>query len=454
MKIKNDQLGQAAELRRLAEEIVSGKTASIPENLSPEQMQRVFHELQVHQIELEMQNEELRRTQEELVSARMRYFDLYDLAPVGYCIISKLGLILEANLTLATLLGRAKGILINSPLSSFILTEDQDTFYRCRNTICATGTPQTFELRLKKGKALFWARFVMSAAMDEGGIPIHRVVVSDITDLKHTENELKLLNNTLEQRVLEITAKNREKDHLLIQQSRYAVMGEMIGHVAHQWRQPLNALGLTLANIQDAFNYHELTEEYLTEEVVSGMQLVEKMSSTIDDFRHFFRPDKEPMAFSLAAAINESIAVVSASFRNDNIDVELEFDEDIFIFGYYKAFSQVLLNLLANAKDAIMQNHVASGKVSIKSALEGQTVLITVADNGGGSPEANLERVFEPYFSTKELGTGIGLYMSKMIIEKNMHGKISAVNHGNGAEFAIRCQLAGLQAGGGNAQCC
>ena len=234
MKIKNDQLGQAAELRRLAEEIVSGKTASIPENLSPEQMQRVFHELQVHQIELEMQNEELRRTQEELVSARMRYFDLYDLAPVGYCIISKLGLILEANLTLATLLGRAKGILINSPLSSFILTEDQDTFYRCRNTICATGTPQTFELRLKKGKALFWARFVMSAAMDEGGIPIHRVVVSDITDLKHTENELKLLNNTLEQRVLEITAKNREKDHLLIQQSRYAVMGEMIGHVAHQ----------------------------------------------------------------------------------------------------------------------------------------------------------------------------------------------------------------------------
>jgi len=322
MKNKNDQLGQTAELRRLAEEIVSGKKALIPGNLLPEQMERVFHELQVHQIELEMQNEELRRTQVELESSRLRYFDLYDLAPVGYCTVSKQGLILEANLTFLTLLVRARGTLINSPLSRFILTEDQGIFYRYHHAITATGTPQTFELRLTKDKALFWARLVMSAVMDDGGIPTYRVVVSDITDLKHAENELRMLNNSLEQRVLEITAKNREKDHLLIQQSRLAAMGEMIGHIAHQWRQPLNALGLTLANIQDAFNYHELTQKYLTEEVASGMQLVQKMSSTIDDFRRFFRPDKEPVAFSLAAAINESISLVSASFRQSYIEIE------------------------------------------------------------------------------------------------------------------------------------
>ena len=152
--------GQA--LRRRAEALAGERAGEMPENLellSPEVARRALHELRVHQIELEMQNEELRRTQEELEVSRARYFDLYDLAPVGYFTLSEQGLILEANLTAAKLLGVARGALVKQPLSRFILREDQDIYYLHRKALLETGTPQAWELRvLKEDAALLWVR--------------------------------------------------------------------------------------------------------------------------------------------------------------------------------------------------------------------------------------------------------------------------------------------------------
>jgi len=128
-------------------------------------------------------------------------------------------------------------------------------------------------------------------------------------------------------------------------------------------------------------------------------------------------------------------------YRNNNIAIELEAREDALIQGFSNEFSQVLLNLFANAKDAILQRHVKDGKVRIRLDCEGESVTVRIADNGGGIPASIIEKVFEPYFSTKELGTGVGLYMSKMIIENSMHGQISAHNHGDGAEFIIVCPV-------------
>ena len=307
-----------------------------------------------------------------------------------------------------------------------------------------------FRMRHKDGH---WVDILARAklACDTGGNPVtpKRLVGThiDITERKRMETELKGLNDSLEQRVREESAKNREKDHLLIQQSRLAAMGEMIGNIAHQWRQPLNTLGLALANLEDAFNYNELTGEYLGKQVAEGKQLIQKMSSTIDDFRNFFRPHKEAEPFSAAQAINVAVSLVSASFRNNNISIALELGEDAFIQGFANEFSQVLLNLFANAKDAILQQHIADGKVSVRLARDGQWVDVTVADNGGGIPAGVMEKIFEPYFSTKERGTGIGLYMSKMIIENSMRGQINVCNRGNGAEFTVRCRLAGQPPG-------
>ncbi len=181
---------QAADLRLRAElKARDGKTDG-QETLPPEEARRVLHELRVHQIELEMQNEELRRTQVELETAWVRYFDLYDLAPVGYFTFSEQGLILQANLTAATLLGVSRAALVKEPVSRFVFREDQDVFYRNRKKLFETDAPQAYELRLVKGDgAQFWARLETTSAQVASGGVVARAVVSDITDRKRAEEE-------------------------------------------------------------------------------------------------------------------------------------------------------------------------------------------------------------------------------------------------------------------------
>jgi PAS domain S-box-containing protein len=209
--------GQA--LRKRAEEIAREKGARIPENMeapSPEQARQVLHELQVHQIELEMQNEELRGTEVKLETSRARYFDLYDLAPVGYITVSEQGLILEANLTAATLLGVARGALVKRRLSPFILPEDQDIYYRHRKALFETGAPQACEMRLvKEDGALFWARLEAMVAQDAAGAPVCRAVVSDVTERKKAEEALQQARDVLEQRVAERTEELRRANEEL-----------------------------------------------------------------------------------------------------------------------------------------------------------------------------------------------------------------------------------------------
>ncbi|TAN48830.1 MAG: GAF domain-containing sensor histidine kinase, partial [Methylococcaceae bacterium] len=250
-------------------------------------------------------------------------------------------------------------------------------------------------------------------------------------------SEIGQLNSDLEQRVADEVARNREKDHLLIQQSRLAVMGEMINNIAHQWRQPLNALGLVLGNIKDAQRFGELTPEYLHQQEAEGRSYIEKMSTTINDFRDFFRPEKQSESFSLRQAIDGAVTLVSASFKAHGIELLVEHAEDLWIVGFPNEYSQVLLNLLTNAKEAILARGVAQGRIAIRAAKVDGQARVTVTDNGGGIDPVVLPRLFEPYFSTKETGTGIGLYMSKMIIENSMGGHIEVRNIPGGAEFSI-----------------
>ena len=194
MKDKDARPEQAAELRRKAEEIArenEARSPEIPESLSPGTARQTLHELRVHQIELEMQNEELRRTQLELEAARARYFDLYDLAPVGYVTVGEKGLILEANLTAAVLLGRPRGTLAGQPLHQFIIGAHQDIYYLFRKKLFATGEPQAFELRmLKEDGTAFWVHLEMAAARDGDGAPVCRAVFSDITGTKEAQEAL------------------------------------------------------------------------------------------------------------------------------------------------------------------------------------------------------------------------------------------------------------------------
>ena len=227
-----------AELSRRAEEIAWRKTARPPENLealSPKETLRTLHELRMHQIELEMQNEELRRTQAELDTARARYFDLYDLAPVGYATVSEKGLILETNLTAATLLGVARGALVGQPFSRFILKEDQDLYHLHHKKLFKThsassgqaGEPQAPELRMvKKDGTAFWGHLAVSASHDTDGAPVCRVVMSDVTERKR--GEAALLES--EQRV------RRLNEHIL----------NLVMVLSHDIRGPLVAIASIL----------------------------------------------------------------------------------------------------------------------------------------------------------------------------------------------------------------
>ena len=231
----------------------------------------------------------------------------------------------------------------------------------------------------------------------------------------------------------------KHKDYLLQQQSRQAAMGEMIGNIAHQWRQPLNALGLVLQNIYFEHQMGKLDDEFMDRSVEKGKRLIQTMSGTIDDFRNFFKPNKLKERFKISKVINNMVDLIGASYQNNGIALELILDDSLEIEGYSGEFSQVILNLMSNAKDAFIENSVVDKKVIISSRREADNMIVEISDNAGGIPNEVIKKIFDPYFTTKEegKGTGIGLYMSKTIIETNMKGFLSVVNENNGAKFII-----------------
>jgi C4-dicarboxylate-specific signal transduction histidine kinase/FixJ family two-component response regulator len=261
------------------------------------------------------------------------------------------------------------------------------------------------------------------------------------------------LNRELEQRVEERTAaltretaerlqameELRKKDEVLMQQSRQAAMGEMIGNIAHQWRQPLNAVGLLVQDLTLSCEYGNLTKDYLDSSTTKIMQLVRHMSRTIDDFRNFFTPDREKSVFELSGVLERTLALIEGNLTDKGIGIEVSLQDAPAITGHPNEFSQVLLNIMGNAMDAFAGQRDLAPVVCVKLFTENGRAVVTISDNAGGIPEEIMERIFEPYFTTKEQGkgTGIGLYMAKNLVEKSMNGSLTARNCGAGAEFRI-----------------
>lgn len=388
-----------------------------------------------------------RRVHEALRRERERYVSLMRIAQDGIHLVDETGTLVEANPAFLRMLGRgpeAIGTLRVSDWDARIAAELVDSAVRA-----VLARPGLFETRHRRADGS-----TLDVEVHAGGVELEgqRFVLAssrDITARKELERQLALkqaqleeLNASLEQRVKEAVDELRAKDQLLVTQSRHAAMGEMIGNIAHQWRQPLNALGLVLSNLRDASRFGELTAADVEEAVADGHRLVQKMSSTINDFRDFFRPEKERHPFSALAQIEETVRLVDASFRSVGIAIVIEAASDLRLLGHANEYSQVLLNVLANARQAIQGSNVANGRVVIRLAEQDGWGLLTVRDNGGGIPEAILDKVFDPYFSTKDSGTGIGLYMSRQIVERSLGGTVTAKNVAGGAELTVRVPLA------------
>lgn len=296
-----------------------------------------------------------------------------------------------------------------------------------------TAAHFTREINFKNGKTYL----VHHSAFNYHGKKAYLQVFQDITERKKAEIVIMEMNLSLEKRVQSAIDELREKDNLLISQSRYAALGEMIGNIAHQWRQPLNAVGILIQNIWEYYNQGKLDSEYLQRNVEKGTLLIQHMSQTIDDFRNFFKPEQEKRQFPASESLYKTISLIEASLKSNNIELEIKQEDEALLTGFPNEFSQALLNLLGNAKDVLLEKNILHAKIRVHLYLENNRFVLTVADNGGGVPENIMNRIFEPYFTTKKSGTGIGLYMTRTIIEKHMGGTLSFQNTKEGALFKI-----------------
>jgi PAS domain S-box-containing protein len=443
------RVGSARDLRKRAEEAARQIGTEEPSVLSIEGARRLIHELCVHQIELEMQNEELRRVQVALDSSRARYFGLYDLAPVGYVTLSEQGLILEANLRASTMLGTPKGALIKQRLTRFIVAEDQDTYYLHRKKLFETEAPQACELRMQhQDGSMLWVNLESTLAGDErSGEVACLTALTDIT----------------EQHVLRAN---------LAQADRMASMGILAAGVAHEINNPLtsvlyNAESLAedlprlvqaVRRCRDAL-CERVGSDRLAEIIGEGVRMTEPvaLADLTDRARNaaigsqrikeiakglssFSRIEQGALSMvDLNQAVEQAISMASNEIKCRAMMVR-DLGRVPRFLASEGSLAQVLLNLIVNAAHAIDEGAVEDNRVTVRTWAEASHVCVEVTDTGCGIPPQDLDKIFEPFFTTKapDRGTGLGLAVVRRIVSELGGDSHVESTVGQGTRFVLR----------------
>ena len=271
-----------------------------------------------------------------------------------------------------------------------------------------------YDIITKDGNTIIWQFSSAPLGMIDG----KRTVISsgmDITELKH-------------------------KDEMLINQSRHAAMGEMIGMIAHQWRQPISVIAMDANNMLLDIALEDFSTAQAEKYANSITEQTQHLSETIDDFRNFFKPDKVISEVNIKDILDQTLSIVQDSLRNNNIELKTSFETDKKVKAYPRELMQVFVNIITNSKDALTLNKPDNASISIRVYEDKKYINTEICDNGGGIEADSLPKIFDPYFSTKDekTGTGLGLYMSKMIIENHLNGIIEVYNNHDGACFTVR----------------
>ncbi|KWT83469.1 PAS domain-containing sensor histidine kinase [Candidatus Magnetominusculus xianensis] len=334
--------------------------------------------------------------------------------------------------------------------------ENPKDFITDDDGVLTTNTNST-ALVMKDGR--IFSQHLANVTSPEGGNYGRIWYFRDITWRTKIENELRQKTKSLEElaahleeRVKQEVEERVKQEKILIQQAKMASMGEMIEAITHQWRQPLNSLCLIIQDLADTFTSGECDKPFMEDAVTDSMQQINYMTRTIDDFRNYFKPAKTKETFDSVQAIKEVLSIAWGQLKIHSILVQINgtaydpnqsVDVDRFFLSTYKnEFKQVILNIVNNARDAL-KSAPKPRQISFELSSNNSTLIINISDTGGGIPENILNKIFSPYFTTKEhdKGTGIGLYMSKMIVENNLSGKIYASNTKDGACFTIELAL-------------
>lgn len=411
---KKRQASSDAHLRQRAE--AAARLEGGPASPTADELNRTLHELRVHQIELEMQNEELRKVQHELETVKERYLDLYDQAPVGYVTLGEAGLILEANRTAAALLGMAAGELPTAPITRFICPEDQDLFYHYRLQLFRAGVSQACELRmLNRDGAPFWVRLEAAIAQDPGGQRLVRMVLSDITERKRIE------------------AERREFDERIRRTQGLESLGILAAGIAHNFNNLLTIIMGTASMREQAATGPEDLQACAT--ILTACERGRALVQSLTQFANLNSTDLDPI--NLTALIDETCLLLG-----DTAGSTVEIDrclpaEPVWILGDPAAYSTILMNLCLNSLDAMPDG----GTLTVRMTVPGPDwVEVSIEDTGRGMAPDILAHATEPFFTTKPLGRGTGLGLSMAHGVVTAHGGTLAIAsaEGRGTQVTFR----------------
>lgn len=373
---------------------------------------------------------ELKHSMNSLNSKKQELQAVFDLAANGISILDRDGMFLYANNFFQKMMGYTMAELRKESCISLSSDEYKKPSETAVDKAVREGSVVNFRKVCvsKSGEH-------MNASMSLSYLKTTNTIVmitSDITD------DIKYQEALKEQVELEV-AKRTQQYEIMCHQSRLAAMGEMIDSIAHQWRQPLNGLGLIVQGLRHISNKQEIQKDFLQEIEIEIMEKISYMTQTIDDFSNFFRISKKKEVFDILSNVNDAIRLIDAQLKFNKIDVSINTkeSEDILILGFSNEFRQVIMNMLSNAMMAIVSQNISNGFVKINIKSLKNEVEIDIVDNGGGIKNENIAKIFDPYFTTRENGSGIGLYMSKMIIEHHMNGLLSVQNYKDGTKFSI-----------------
>ncbi|MFW6307131.1 MAG: PAS domain S-box protein, partial [Campylobacterales bacterium] len=335
---------------------------------------------------------------------------IFENAPLGIVVSDENRVVRDVNPAFLYMTGYEKQDIVAKSIQNISIKEEEDMLLKFQKELLA-GKRDTYTLEkgyIKQDGSIIRANVYVSRLKGKGNLLLG--MIEDITQKK------------------ELDKKQRVQEEMLIQQSKMAMMGEMMGAIAHQWRQPLNSLSMLIQNLEDAYEFGSFDEDMLRDSVAKSMFQIEYMSRTIDDFRNFYRPDKHKKKFDILSSINHVIQLIHAQLAHHNIEIVVDSLEgfEFYAHGVESEFRQVILNILSNAKDSIIasKDEGSLGRIRVNLLKDGEKNVVEICDSGSGVPEEIASRIFEPYFTTKldSKGTGVGLYMSKIIIENNMDG--------------------------------
>lgn len=447
--------------------------------------------LTANNVMLKKENSERKKAEEKIIRSTQRYQTMFNSALLGITVTTRSGIILQANKQWLDMTGYNEADVIGRSIFELILPED-DNVLKLKDRFLKEEI-ESYEIEqkyIRKDGTLICGKLFMTSIFDQDtDNKVNMGMVLDITNIKAEEeialrserrfrriigeiasgmpvahpnksiteyetshgiyslstekNQLSLklekINLELERMFKYEMDENKKKEALLIYQARFAAMGEMIGNIAHQWRQPLNNLGLIISNLEDASIYDELKPEVITSVVEKCRKLISSMSETIDDFRYFLNPRNGKINFSICENINIVLDLVHENLRFNKVSVSMNTKNELVAFGYANQYSQAIFNIINNSIDALSEQFQTIREIHIQVYKEAEMIAVEISDNGGGIKEENANKIFDVYFSTKgdKNGTGLGLYMTKLIIENNMSGKVELLEHRTGVTIKV-----------------